>query len=215
MVDKNAVSGRIDSPVRLDIEEAADIIGLDFILNVVLDSHKNVVAAFAGDFRKAHRAGVSIVDEMYKVPAQEVDSVVVSCGGYPKDINLYQANKALENAAQIVRDGGSLILVAECADGIGNTVYEKWNQECLTPADAIKRFKHSFEFGGHKTAKTAAVAQRLKLYIYSSLPFKKAQEAYFTPVSSVDEAVRFVIRENPSAQIYVMPYGGQTLPSVK
>src|SRR5690606_2904554 len=113
------VSGRVDSPVRQDMEEAAKTFGLKFILNVVLDSKKGIVAAVAGDFIEAHRKGVEFVDAMYKVFVEPADAVVVSCGGYPKDINLYQANKALDNATQAVKDGGSIILVAECAEGIG------------------------------------------------------------------------------------------------
>ena len=129
MIDEKAVSGRVDGPVRQDMEEAAKIFGLDFILNVVLDSKKEIVAAVAGDFIEAHRKGVEVVDSMYKVPVEPADAVIVSCGGFPKDINLFQANKALDNATQAVKRGGSIILVAECAEGIGNQVYECWNRD--------------------------------------------------------------------------------------
>ena len=215
MVEKNAVSGRVDSPVRQDLEEAAGIIGLDFVLNVVLDSHKNVVAAFAGDFIKAHREGVKVVDSLYKISVEPADAVIVSCGGYPKDINLYQANKALDNATQAVREGGTIILVSECRDGIGNEVYDKWNHECQTAADAVSRFKDEFEFGGHKAATTAAASLRFKLYLYSTLPGAKAEEAFFIPCASVEEAISKVLSENPNAKFHVIPYGGQTLPVMK
>ncbi|NLI62273.1 MAG: nickel-dependent lactate racemase [Methanosarcinaceae archaeon] len=215
MIEKDSVSGNVESPVRLDLEEATNIVGLDFILNVVLDSNKNVIAAFAGDFIKAHRAGVAVVDEIYKVPAEYADAVIVSCGGYPNDINLYQANKALENATQIVNEGGDIILVAECIDGIGNKIYDKWNKECKTPDDAIERFKHEFEFGGHKAAKTAAAAKRFNLHIYSSLPDEEAIDAFFLPTHSIDETINDTISKNPDAKILSMPYGGQTLPQIK
>ncbi|WP_455565197.1 hypothetical protein [Methanosarcina barkeri] len=90
---------------------------------------------------RAHRKGVEVVDSMYKVSVEPADAVIVSCGGFPKDINLFQANKALDNATQAVKAGGSIILVAECAEGIGNQVYECWNRECRSPDDAIERFK--------------------------------------------------------------------------
>ena len=128
MIDENAVSGRVDGAVRQDMEEAAKMFGLDFILNVVLDSRKEIVAAVAGDFIEAHRKGTEVVDSMYKVPVEPADAVIVSCGGFPKDVNLFQANKALDNATQAVKAGGSIILVAECAEGIGNQVYECWNK---------------------------------------------------------------------------------------
>lgn len=215
MIEKNAVSGRVDSPVRLDLEEAAEIVGLDFILNVVLDSRKKVVAAFAGDFIDAHREGVKVVDALYKITVEPAEAVIVSCGGYPKDINLYQANKALDNATQSVREGSSIILVSECRDGIGNAVYDKWNKECQTAAEAIARFNKEFEFGGHKAATTAAASQRFTLYLVSSLSDDAAAEAFFIPCKTVEEAVSKVLSENPDAKFHVIPYGGQTLPVIK
>ncbi|MCL2550409.1 MAG: nickel-dependent lactate racemase [Methanimicrococcus sp.] len=215
MIEKNAVSGRVDSPVRQDLEEAVKIAGLDFILNVVLDSHKQVVAAFAGDFIQAHRKGVLVVDALYKVEVPPTDAVIVSCGGYPKDINLYQTNKALDNATQAVAEGGSIIIVSECRDGIGNDIYDRWNKSCKTAAEAIARFKTEFEFGGHKAATTAAASVRFQLYLVSSLPGETVREAFFEPCATVEEAVSRVLAKNPNAKFLVMPYGGQTLPKIK
>lgn len=212
MIDEKAVSGRVDGPVRQDMEEAAKIFGLDFILNVVLDSKKEIVAAVAGDFIEAHRKGVEFVDSMYKVPVEPADAVIVSCGGFPKDINLFQAHKALDNATQAVKERGSIILVAECAEGIGNQVYECWNRECRCPDDAIERFKQCFEFGGHKTAIIAKISKKFRLYLVSKLSDEQARNAFFTPMPGVKEALSAVLSENPDAKIHLMPHGGQTLP---
>ena len=212
MIDEKAVSGRVDGPVRQDMEEAAKISGLDFILNVVLDSKKEIVAAVAGDFIEAHGKGVEVVDAMYKVPVEPADAVIVSCGGFPKDINLFQANKALDNATQAVKEGGSIILVAECAEGIGNQVYECWNRECMSPDDAIARFKQCFEFGGHKTAIIAKISKKFKLFLVSKLPDEQTRSAFFTPMPNVKDALSAVLSENPDAKIHLMPHGGQTLP---
>ena len=133
LFEGSPLSGKAGSPARQNIEEAARIAGLDFILNVVINSKKEIVAAVAGDFIEAHRKGAEYVDAMYKVPVEPADAVIVSCGGFPKDINLYQATKSLEHAIPAVKEGGSIILVAECAEGIGNKVYECWNRECKTP----------------------------------------------------------------------------------
>jgi lactate racemase len=212
MIDEKAVSGRFDGPVRQDMEEAAEISGLDFILNVVLDSKKEIVAAVAGDFIEAHRKGTEYVDAMYKVPVEPADAVIVSCGGFPKDINLFQANKALDNATQAVKERGSIILVAECAEGIGNQVYECWNRECRSPDDAIERFKQCFEFGGHKTAIIAKISKKFRLYLVSKLSDEQIRAAFFTPMASLKDALSAVLSENPDAKIHIMPHGGQTLP---
>ncbi|WP_292373249.1 nickel-dependent lactate racemase [Methanosarcina sp. UBA411] len=206
------LSGRADSPARKNIEEAARIAGLDFILNVIINSKKEIVAAVAGDLVEAHRKGAKYVDAMYKVPVEPADAVVVSCGGFPKDINLYQATKSLEHAIPAVKRGGSIILVAECAEGIGNKVYECWNRECRDPEDAVERFRNCFEFGGHKAAIVGKTAKEFKLYLVSKLPKEESEKAFFTPVKSIDEALEKVFSENPEAKVHIMPEGGWTLP---
>ncbi len=212
MFDENSISGRVDGAVRQDMEEAAKIFGLDFILNVVLDSKKEIVAAVAGNFIEAHRKGAECVDSMYKVPVEPADAVIVSCGGFPKDVNLFQATKALDNATKAVKEGGSVILVAECAEGIGNQVYECWNKECQSPEDAIERFKHCFEFGGHKSAIVANISKKFNIYLISKLSKEQTRNAFFTPLPNLKEALSVVLLEKPDAKIHLMPYGGQTLP---
>ncbi len=212
LFEGSPLSGKAGSPARQNIEEAARIAGLDFILNVVINSKKEIVAAVAGDFIEAHRKGVEYVDSMYKVPIKPADAVVVSCGGFPKDINLYQATKSLEHAIPAVKEGGSIILVAECAEGIGNKVYECWNRECKIPDEAVERFKHCFEFGGHKAAIVGRAAKEFKLYLVSKLPEEESKKAFFTPVKSIEEALEKILSENPEAKVHIMPNGGCTLP---
>jgi nickel-dependent lactate racemase len=215
LFEGSPLSGRADSPARKNIEEAAEIAGLTFMLNVVINSNKEIVAATAGNFIEAHRKGTEYVDAMYKVPVDPADAVVVSCGGYPKDINLYQATKSLENAIPAVKKGGTIILVAECAEGIGNQVYERWNSECRTPCEAVEKFRECFEFGGHKAAIVGKAAKDFKLYIVSNLPDAESKNAFFIPAKSIDEALEKVLSENPDAKIHVMPNGGWTLPVKK
>lgn len=122
MVSPLACAGRLDgNPVREDLEEAAAICGVDFIVNVVLDEHKQIVYAVAGDVTLAHRAGCAYLDRMYRCPIPEkADIVLVSQGGAPKDANLYQTQKALDNAKHAVKDGGTIILIAACPEGLGS-----------------------------------------------------------------------------------------------
>ena len=125
---RRARSGNIiDNPVRLDIEEGAALVGIDFMLNVVVDSEKNIVAAAAGHVTTAHRWACKVVDALSMTPVRELaDIVIVSAGGYPKDINMYQAQKALDNAAMAVKPGGQIIWLAQCPEGLGNQTFERW-----------------------------------------------------------------------------------------
>jgi len=212
LFEGSPLSGRADSPARQNIEEAARIAGLNFILNVVINSKKEIVSAVAGDFIEAHRKGTGIVDSMYKVPVEPADAVIVSCGGFPKDINLFQATKSLENAIPAVKKGGSIVLVAECTEGIGDKVYERWNRECKTPEEAIEKFRRSFEFGGHKAATVGRAAKNFELYLVSKLPEEDSRKAFCIPAKSLDEALEKVLSEYPDAKIHIMPNGGWTLP---
>jgi nickel-dependent lactate racemase len=112
MLEPNAAAGRLDSPVRKDLEEAGRLIGCDFIVNVVLNSKKQIVKAVAGDPVAAHREWVKVVDSMYLIPITELaDVVLVSAGGTPKDTNLFQAQKALDNAKYaMMKEGGAIVL---------------------------------------------------------------------------------------------------------
>ncbi len=212
MIDERASSGIIDGPVRQDMEEAAAIAGLDFIVNVVIDSKKEIVYAAAGNFIDAHRRCVEVADALFKVSVEPADVVVVSSGGYPKDINLYQATKALDNSKSAAKKGGSIIMVAECCDCIGNAVYERWNAEAQSPDDVISKFDACFEFGGHKAALTAKMAKEYDLYLFSSLSCSDAEDAFFTPVEDLQETLDGILAKNPRARVHVMPYGGMVLP---
>ena len=121
MVEETSRAGLLEgNNLRADIEEAGAVCGIDFILNVVLDEHKEIIKAVAGDVTAAHRAGCAFLDTLYlkKIP-RRADIIVVSQGGAPKDLNLYQTQKALDNAKHAVRRGGTVILVGSCKEGLG------------------------------------------------------------------------------------------------
>jgi nickel-dependent lactate racemase len=142
MVHPDARAGNlVANPVRDDIEELTEHLGVDFILNVVLDEAKVVKAAAAGHHREAHRKACGILDVLFQVglPAPGADVVLVSAGGFPKDINIYQAQKALDNAAKAVRPGGAVVWVGACDEGFGEAVFERWLNEAGSPADLVSR----------------------------------------------------------------------------
>lgn len=212
MRDPAARSGRLDSPVRLDIEDAAGVAGLDFILNAVLNSKKEIVRAVAGDFILAHRTGAKVVDHMYRRRVEPADIVITCAGGSPKDINLYQAHKALENAKGAAVPGGTIILIAECMDGLGNDVFMRWIKDASCPQDCIDRFGREYEFGGHKAALLAQASLSYNLILVSSMPPDMAEMSYFHPAKSVDEALAMARDiHGKDAKMVVMPYGGLTL----
>ncbi len=217
MVEPTAVAGRYDdNPVRQDIEEAGAILGIDFVLNVVLDADFNIVAAVAGDPVKSHVVGRRILNDLNLVTMQSpADVVVVSAGGYPKDIDLYQAQKALDNARLAVREGGVIVWVAECSDGMGHELFARWMTEGLSPDQLIQRIKEKFVLGGHKAAAIALAMKKADIYLVSSFPANKVRSMGFHPYPGAEEALLAALqRLGANASVAVMPHGGSTVPQV-
>ena len=215
MVEQAAAAGRLDgNPVREDIEEAAKMVGVDFILNVVLDEHKQIVRAVAGDVVQAHREGCMYLDQLYaKRIFERVDIVVVSQGGAPKDLNLYQTQKALDNAKHAVKDGGVIILVGSCKEGMGEHVFEEWMTKSPSPESMIERIERDFQLGGHKAAAIAMVLEHADIYLVSELEAEFVNSIFLKPFSTVQAAFDAALaRCGEEATVLVMPYGGSTLP---
>lgn len=215
MVMPEACAGRIEgNPIRQDIEEAAAICGVDFILNVILDEHKRIVGAVAGNVTDAHRKGCLILDSMYSCRMdRKADIVIVSQGGTPKDINLYQTQKALDNAKNAVRDGGIIILVGSCKEGFGEKVFEEWMLTSPSPEYMIERISRDFQLGGHKAASIAMVLVRARIYLVSDMDKDTVKRIFMEPFMSVQEAYNAALKEmGKDAQVLVIPYGGSTLP---
>ena len=216
MRDPLSTTGRLDSPVRQDMEDAAGIAGLDFILNVVLNGKKEIVQSVAGDFISAHRVGAATVDRMYRRPVEPAEIVVTCAGGRPKDLNLFQAQKALDNAKNAALPGGSIILVAECCEGLGHPVFERWASEATSAEDCWERFGREYEFGGHKAAFLARESMQHHLILVSALPRERAEMCFFTPAATLEQALQLArARQGRDARMLVMPHGNLTLAVAK
>jgi len=217
MVMNDARAGEIESnPVRMDIDEVARFVPIDFIVNVVLDEKKNIVKAVAGHYIEAHREGCRFLDRLYKIKIpQKADIVLVSAGGYPKDINLYQAQKALDNAKHAVRKGGIIILAASCKEGLGEEVFERWMLDAESPESMVREIQRNFELGGHKAAAIGMVLEDARIFLVSHLDDQFVRKIFMEPFESVDKALEEALKIlGPDSKILVMPYGGSTLPVI-
>ena len=191
MLEKGARAGVLDgNPVREDIEEARSFRPVDFIVNVVLTEEKRLAGVFAGHSVEAHREGCRFLDSFYKVPlAEKADIVVASAGGWPKDINLYQAQKALDNAKHAVRDGGVIVFVADCGEGFGEELFEQW-MKTLKPAEMLAEIRKNFRLGAHKAAAIAEILTRgVRIHFVSSFDPETVRRIGFVPFSSVGSAL--------------------------
>lgn len=215
MVLPEAKAGALDgNPVREDIEEVADFVPIDFIVNVVLDEKKHIRKCVCGHHVQAHRAGCDFLDGLYRVNIpQKADIVIVSPGGYPKDINLYQAQKALDNSKHAVKDGGIIIWLASAKEGLGEHCFEEWMLGHEKACDMISHIQEDFQLGGHKAAAIAIVLESARILLVSDLRDDFVRNCHLEPYGDAQSALEEAFRaQGRDAKIIAMPYGGSTLP---
>jgi nickel-dependent lactate racemase len=145
--------GRIaENPVREDLNEAGEMVGIHLALNVVLDAEKNIVQMLAGKPLEVLKKGAETCSAVYGVCiAEKFDIVIASCGGHPKDICLYQAQKGLNLASQALSPGGHILLLAASPQGVGDDIYFDYVSQFTTPEEVLSDFKKTgFRMGAHK-----------------------------------------------------------------
>lgn len=208
MSDKRACLGNYtDNPVNEIMLEAAQAVGVDFIVNVVSEAKNTIAYCAAGDLHFAWLEAVIYCEKMNVIKIKEkADIVIASCGGYPKDINMYQAQKALDAASLAVKDNGSIILIAECSEGLGEETFEKWIKEANSVNDIMNRFAENFELGGHKAYAICRILQNTEIILISGMNENLVKSLFLTPVNSMDTALEYVFEKHgDNAQIFIMP----------
>ena len=205
-----------ENPVSLEMIEAAEKIGVDFIINVVTNSHREIVKITAGELKEAWYEGIEASASMYHVPLEEkADVAIVSSGGFPRDINVYQSQKALDHADHGTKKGGTIIWVAECSEGLGEETFERWMEEAEEPEDNVDRIKEKFVIGGHKAFAISKVVKDKEVILISDLSEELTEKMFIKKMSSVQDAVDYVEdKYNGDYSCIVLPQGSLTVPVV-
>lgn len=212
----NARSGHYDdNPMRQDVEEIGEKIGVQFALNAILNNEKSVVSAVAGNPRAVMAAGIPLSRQICQIPVHgQYDLVLASAGGYPKDINLYQSQKALTHAAMITRDGGQVILCTACGEGIGSQSYADWMEGVTSFDQVFMKFKQEgFRVGPHKAFQIARDASRVHVTVVSEIPPEKMKHLLLSSAPNLQAAVRQALPMlPPNPRIAVLPLATITVP---
>jgi len=204
-----ARAGNLNNPLREAAEKAADLVGIDYSLNLVLNPDKEPLYCYSGDVHKSFRKAVAKVDELYKVGFQDrAELVIVEAGGHPKDIDLYQAQKGVENGLELLKPGGDMVLVARCPDGWGSETFHRWIREADDISDTFERIEDNFVIGGHKAYIYAKEKREAELYLVSEMKEDKDLQKIFTPMSPghLEE------KAEAASSISVLKLGSCTLP---
>ena len=217
MVHPDARAGNLKgNPVHQEMQEASEKVGVDFNINVVTDEKHQIIEIVAGELLTSWQQGVEICKKIYLCPIEKkADVVIASAGGYPKDINVYQAQKTLNNAYQAIKPEGTIILLAECLEGYGEPTFEKWIEEANTSDDIIKRLKNKFVLGGHKAYAIAKLTKEVEVILISSLPSEKVRKLFFIPMEDISQALNYVNdKYGEDFQAYILPSGNTVVPQL-
>jgi nickel-dependent lactate racemase len=206
-------TGQLDgNAVNEECERIASLIEPRFSVNAVVDERGRVVSVYAGHWRAAHRAGCEAYLATHSIDiAERRNLVIVSCGGSPWDINLIQAHKALEMAAQATNEGGTIVLLAECGDGLGRADFLKWFTEKDSNALSA-RLRESYEVNGQTAWSLLTKAERYRIFLISELPDEEVRDMRMIPAHSCGEVMNQI---DNAVKGFILPRGAAILPLVK
>lgn len=207
------------NPMRMDVEEIGGMVGVHFALNAILNEERKISRVFFGKPEDVMKAGIMVSRQSCQVKVTgQYDLVIASAGGYPKDINLYQAQKALTNASYLVRKEGIIILVAACPEGSGSTGYEKFMQDINTVEDIFAKFNaQGFRIGPHKALLFGRVLKRAKVIMVSSMEDHLVSKFLLSPASNLQKAFQIAMGELQTSRprIAIMPHATITVPEIE
>lgn len=200
------------NPLREDIDEAGRAIGVHLSLNAILNQRHEVIHCLADRPDAVMEKGIELSRAVCSLPVtQNFDIVVASAGGAPKDINFYQAQKALTHASLIAKPGGMLILVAECPEGSGSAAYEEFMQDVDDLAQVFDKFTRlGFKVGPHKAMQVARLASQFSVAVFSSMLPELVSRLLMIPVANLQV---FLDKQRESgASVAVLPHATTTIP---
>lgn len=201
--------------VHEDMMDAAALLQPTFLLNVVLSSQGRVGAVVGGNWDSAWELGCDLIRQRYGVPlAQRGDLVIASAGGYPTDINLYQAAKTLDNAYYAVDTGGVIVVAAQCSEGGGSPDFFGWFQhESLK--SMVAALAAGFTVPGYVAYHIRRIASQHPSILVSDLDPVVVRRTGLQPAASLEEAMARARQIKPSVDtVVLMPQGALTLPLV-
>ncbi|HET6669578.1 MAG TPA: nickel-dependent lactate racemase [Pyrinomonadaceae bacterium] len=195
--------------VHEECERVAALIAPVFSLNAIVDEQGRATQVFAGHWRAAHREACEqyLIKHSMRI-AEKRDFVIASCGGYPYDINLVQAHKTLDMAARACKDGGTIVLLAECRDGLGRSDFLKWF-EAKSAATLGGRLRESYEVNGQTAWSLLTKAEQFHLVVVSQLADEDVRRMRMTPMRSLDDAFS---KLDARARGFILPRGAALLP---
>lgn len=180
-----------------------------------MDEKKKLVKVFFGTPLMVMRDGIEFSKKMSLTPIlKQYDFVIASAGGYPKDINFYQSQKALTHASLFCKDSGMVFLLAECSEGVGSEKYIQFVKNLPSQRSVIDKFRNAeFEVGPHKAFQVAKIAERIRFKLFSEIHREILKGLLIDPINSLENEINDYIKQLPvNASIAFLPYATATIP---
>jgi nickel-dependent lactate racemase len=215
MVDPEACLGLYENnPTRQEVEEIGRMIGIQLAINIILNHEGQLVAALAGLPEQVMKEGIPICKQASCAAVEHrFDLVIASAGGHPRDLNLYQAQKALAHACLITTAKGAVILAAACVQGSGSTLFEQAASGTPSASAFIQKFQEGgFKLGSHKAYQIARDTESRDVFLLSDLDPQQVREFFLRPVQKVEDALEVLPMDLLEVQIAVMPFASTTIP---
>jgi nickel-dependent lactate racemase len=207
--------GNLDSnPLNLDLEEAVSLLPPSFIVNSIVNDKGEIIKLFSGHWQKAHRQGCNYYHQLKAIPIKDQRNLaIVSCGGYPKDINLIQSHKTLQYSSRCLKSGGYLILLAECSDGIGSPDFLNWFP-IYSMETFLNNLKDSLELNGQTAFFMHCLASHYNIILVSSIKPELLEPIGIRTVATLNEALGLIDAAVIEEGGYIIPEGSSTLPII-
>jgi nickel-dependent lactate racemase len=205
------------NPVHDDMIDALRTISEKpiFAIMTVLDGEYRIYAATAGHIHGSFYAATDKANDVYCVPVQSRAEVVISVAPFPMDIDLYQSQKALDNGKLAMADGGILLLVSSCRDGVGEDAFLRLLSECDTPEAALRVLDEGYKLGWHKAGKMAEIAVKGSMWGYTDLDDEVLEACFIRPCHDLQEALDEALEtKGPHAHLVVLMSGSMSVPKI-
>ena len=206
-----------NNPVHEDMEEAAKMFERSgkeiFGIMTVVDLERKIYSAKAGDLFDSFYAILPKANDVFCVEIKEKADIAVSIARSPMDMNLYQSQKALDNAKYAVRDGGIIILVSQCTEGIGARTFVDFLSGLDHPHDALNEIEREFKLGYQKVAKIASLSEKAEMWAVTDLDDNTLKSIFIRPFHNLQDAVdKAIEKKGKKAKFVFLMDGGNTIP---
>jgi len=205
------------NPVHEDMMDALEKVRDKkiFSIQIVMDRHQNIYKCASGELHDAFRTAVGWAEQVFCVPIPEKADVVISVAPYPMDVDLYQSQKALDNGKWALKEGGKIIMVSKCREGVGHETFLQQLSSSSDPKVVLENLNKEYKLGYHKAAKMAEIAVWADIWAVTDLDKEMIRAANITPFDTVSDAVKEALEQRPDARIIILMDGSVTIPMVE